>query len=319
MPEVMNYPDFAKWNGLANPTAAMPVSGTGFGDVSFDDPAMPTFAVAPAIPAANPAFGDLNPAPAAPEMPGAAAAFADMSGAGIAPEATDEVDAAASGPDAGPGPKELDDDGFFSIEDEEVGTDFDALIAQASTGLHQPAPEAEDLLATVGNQDLAEDGKVDLLAQMLQSDGPDLAAGACGELATITEQIGLVVGGGEGNEADRLYEMGMVYLEMGMFNQACDSFELATADAEFSVRAHEMWGITLQRAKRPDEAIGVLARGLAAAREGSREQHGLLYHLGMAMENTGQHDEAIECFRTINDADPTYLDVGRRLAKLTTV
>ncbi len=52
---------------------------------------------------------------------------------------------------------------------------------------------------------------------------------------------------------------------------------------------------------------------------GSREYHGLMYHLGKTRETIGQADEAIACFRTIFDADSEYLDVGRRLAKLTAV
>jgi tetratricopeptide (TPR) repeat protein len=243
--------------------------------------------------------------------------------ADVAPKAARSPAAGSVSPKANPVVRELDDEGCFSIGDEEVGSDFDELIAQASSGMQQPEPAAETLsecpTATASARTPDAEAKVDLLARMLESDGPDLAAGASGELATITEQIGLVVGGGEADQADRLYEMGMVYLEMGMFVQACDSFEAAAADAEFSARAHEMWGITLQRAQRPDEAIAVLARGLASVTKGSREQHGLLYHLGMAMEKTGQDDEAIECFSTINDMDPTYLDVGRRLAKLTSV
>ncbi len=39
-----------------------------------------------------------------------------------------------------------------------------------------------------------------------------------------------MVGGDEGDDdAGRLYEMGMVYLEMGLFDKACDSFKEASA------------------------------------------------------------------------------------------
>jgi len=178
---------------------------------------------------------------------------------------------------------------------------------------------SSDLEATEDQAGSADDGpseKVDLLSQMLAKE-TEPADTASGELATITSEIGSVVG--DGDDAERLYEMGMVYLEMGMFDQACESFETAAADEEYSVRAHETWGITLQRANRHEEAIEVLTNGLQFAAKGSREFHGLKYHLGLAKEDSGQVDEAIECFRSINDVDPKFADVGRRLAKLTAV
>ena len=55
---------------------------------------------------------------------------------------------------------------------------------------------------------------------MLEEEGPDLVAESSGELATITSEIGALVGGEDGDDAERLYEMGMVYLEMGLFDQA---------------------------------------------------------------------------------------------------
>ena len=60
----------------------------------------------------------------------------------------------------------------------------------------------------------------------------------------------------------------MVYLEMGLFDQACESFSVAACDEEFALRAHEMWGITLQRASNPDESVKVLTEGLTFATDG---------------------------------------------------
>ena len=344
-PELMNYPEFTKWNSLANPDA-VPARPTfaDFGSVSLDpeadsnEPALPlesSFAdLARTAPGGS--FGDLDigGGPVAPKTPAAEAIVpAAAPTPAMTPSFADDGEENSAFLQFGtPTAKELDDEGCFAIDADEVAaTDFDGLIAEASSGLKQSEP-ADELLSvpsepahsfdsSVGAAAAgpAKEEKVDLLAQMLEEDGPDLVAEASGELATITSEIGAVVGGGDGDDADRLYEMGMVYLEMGMFDQACTSFETAAADDDFSVRAHEMWGITLQRANRPDEAVAVLTRGLDFAAAGSRERHGLMYHLGMAMEKTGETDRAIDCFRQINDADPSYLDVGRRLARLTAV
>jgi len=299
VPEVMNYPEFTKWNNLINPGSADAGSFNDFGAVSFDTgettttPAAPVPEIAAAIPdpaAANDAsFGDLDlnvPAPSVPvtKIPE------------VTIPTTGDLPAAAKTPAA----EVPDDDGCITIDADESNTNFDDLIAEAAADLNTEKP-------------------VDLLTQMLEGDGPDLAAGSSGELATIAAEIGAVVGGANNDGAERMYDMGMVYLEMGLYDQACGSFEVAAVDEEFSVRAHEMWGITLQRANRHDEAVAVLTAGLDYAQTGSREYHGLMYHLGMTREAIGQADEAIACFRTIYDADPKYLDVGSRLAKLTAV
>ncbi len=338
--EIMNYPEFAKWTALANPDSVEASSFADFGTVTLGDDGAdsPTPPEAPAasVPADD-SFGDLSlgqeKAPVPAPKQAASTAPVEMP-AGIPANSTSPLLENGS-----PVAQEIDDDGCFSIDDDSAdddSADFNELIAQATAKEHSAAPAAEVLAeptvpatddpasALLPNPDTLfveqpDEEKIDLLAQMLEEDGPELVTESDNEVATISAEIGAVVGGGDGDDADRLYEMGMVYLEMGMFDQACDSFETAAADEKFSVRAHEMWGITLQRADRHEEAIKVLSDGLEFAAAGSREHHGLMYHLGMAKEKTGQTDEAIACFRTINDADPSYLDVGRRLARLTAV
>lgn len=113
--------------------------------------------------------------------------------------------------------------------------------------------------------------------------------------------------------------MGLVYLEMGLFDQACESLQKAAEDTEFAVRAREMWGIALSRASRPDEAVDVLEAGLEAAKAGSQEFLGLLYHIGRAHEQAGRMDEALAHYTRIQEQDRSYLDVGKRVAALTTV
>ena len=113
--------------------------------------------------------------------------------------------------------------------------------------------------------------------------------------------------------------MGLVYLEMGLFDQACESLEKATEDPEFVVRAHEMWGVALIRANRPDDAVTALTAGLAKVEEDSQEYLGLLYQIGRAHEAAGRPEEAREFYEKIQARDRSYLDVGKRMASLAAV
>jgi tetratricopeptide (TPR) repeat protein len=218
---------------------------------------------------------------------------------------------------------EPDDDGCFTLDTDD-GVSLDDLVAEAAGQAESSAtegPEAGDggLFGGAG-EDPARSGDVDLLAEILAEDSEVAGVGEAEQLATITREIGAQVGGQEGEEdADRLYEMGLVYLEMGLFDQACASLEKAAADPAFAVRAHEMWGIALSRANRPDEAVDTLTAGLEQAQPGTQEYLGLLYHIGRAHEQAGRADEALAFFMKIQEQDRSYLDVGKRVAELTTI
>jgi tetratricopeptide (TPR) repeat protein len=169
-------------------------------------------------------------------------------------------------------------------------------------------------ITTDGEGDVQSEGR-DLLSEILSDTDHDLARDAASQVRTIASEIGERVGGADGEQdAARQYEMGMVYLEMGMFEQAGDCFAAATKDPEHALRSYEMWGITLMRAQCADEAVAVLEEGLRAATDGSEEQLGLVYHLGRAHEQAGRQEEAAECYGRAHELSPTFLDVAKRLS-----
>ncbi len=320
--DVLNYPEFVQWNALANPDGG-PADRTAFDDFGQVDFGADT----EADPAENPVG----------RQPLAVDPVAETSFAGVAAAASEEVTVGEIPIPETPAPAEVpalavdacddvlqvlprDNDGCFSLDDTDDCAGFDELLAEATSDLLPSGPGVEIFTESPVTTVPDETQAVDRLTEFLEQAAPVREVPASAEVETIAGEIGNIVGGdGEDDDADRLYEMGTVYLEMGLFDQACESFEAASRDSEFCARAHEMWGITLQRAGRLPEAIEVLEAGLAATAQGTREQHGLMYHMGQAKEQAGDMDAAVNYFRSINDVDPEYLDVGRRLAKLTTV
>lgn len=310
-PEVVNYPEYARWDLAVNPEKVRPADHfTGFGSLTLDAPTSPALP-ASGGPAAMPSLGFGNIELTIPTVPPVVPIEEEAAPAGV--RRVEDILAQAD-----PTREEKDDDGCFEID---AGEDLEALVseAMAKSKLHR-APPAPPANPASGAGTATREPADDALSRFLNADSPDSGGSDSSQLATITSEIGAVVGGsGTDADAERLYEMGMVYLEMGLYDQACESFETAAADEAFTVRAHEMWGITLQRAGRLPEAIDVLKAGLAHASDGSREQHGLRYHLGRAHEQAGRQDEAAECYRTIRSSDPTFLDVGQRLKRLVEV
>lgn len=353
-PEVTNYVEYARWDRAANPGRAAPVDHIAvFGAVELEPlvaqgpVAVPLAAPVDEEPAPRGHFGDIDimgPAPAVVDDVEEPAADEDVDAdAPIAAhefDVNDEADAfdisadaqaaALDGDALPPGVRRVSDilaqsdptrdekdrDGCFEIDG---GEDLEALVreALAKSRLHR-APAAAPATPVV--PPVRREPADDPLSRMLNAAPEDTTGHDSSQLATIASEIGAVVGGsGENADAERLYEMGMVYLEMGLYDQACESFSTAACDENYAVRAHEMWGITLQRADRLAEAITVLKDGLVHAPDGSREQHGLRYHLGRAYEQANQDEQAAECYRAIRAEDAAFLDVGQRLRRLVTV
>ncbi|MCP4293054.1 MAG: tetratricopeptide repeat protein [bacterium] len=224
---------------------------------------------------------------------------------------------------------QVDDSGCFNL-DADSGTNFDDLIAQATSQVeNQGETETEESSEAVpagvdsfptdfSTEPTEEKPKINLLDEILSDDSESSYQAPVKEVETISDEIGSQLGG-ESAEDDpaSLYEMGMVYLEMGMHDKASDSFQKASCHPEFSVRAYEMWGISLLRNGQVEEAIAILTDGLDVPDEGSREYFGLLYHIARAHEQAHREDEALRLFEMINESESGFLDVGRRLAKLT--
>ncbi len=266
----------------------------GFGEISIDS--------SPPIPAAS---ESQDPADAAADMEDPGEVADSAGGGGVLP--SDDIEAVIT-----------DDEGCIEIDiDLSEGMDLYDLVSdveqQLTTG--EAADPPQTAAAAPQNET-----QVDLLAEILAEESDDVETAEDRQLSTIASEISAQVGGedGEDNPAGQ-YDMGMVYLEMDLFDQACACFENACASPDHIVRAHEMWGIALIRAKRTAEAVEVLQRGTELPVKGAREQLGILYQLGVAHYSLGNSAEARDFLERVHSIDSNFLDVGERLATLSTV
>ncbi|PID80482.1 hypothetical protein CSB20_07305 [bacterium DOLZORAL124_64_63] len=327
-PQLMNYPEHALWLEQTGQGAAQ--AGPDFDAVDLAPAAAPAAPAAPATPEppvapeppAVPAtptakdpdldWGDLMdslPSSSGPEKPAAPVAstpVAPSPGGG----GTEDL---FGGPEISIEPDE--DDGCFTLDDDSDGpVSFDDLIAAATAQVSPQTAEQAPPAAPIPPAEMVPTGP-ETLDDLLSGD-EDFWNGQAGQEETITREIGTQVGGGEGEDPASLYEAGMVYLEMGMHDQACESFSKATEYPDYTVRAHEMWGITLLRINREDKAIEVLSKALSVPEQGSGEHLGLLYHLGRAYEQAEMDVEAQAAYLVIQEKKPGFLDVSRRLSAI---
>jgi len=266
----------------------------GFGEISIDAPL--------SVPAAS---ESLDPADAAADMedPAEVASFADD--AEMSPK--DDLDTVIT-----------DDEGCIEI-DIDMGESLDLSGLELDFEQQQTTPETTNPPESAADAP-QHDAPVDLLAEILAEESDDSGLADDRQLSTIAREIGVQVGGETADENPAgQYDMGMVYLEMDLFDQACACFEQACASPDHIVRAHEMWGIALIRAQRVTEAVEVLQRGTELPVKGAREQLGILYQLGVAHDSLGNSAEARDFLERVHSIDSNFLDVGERLATLATV
>lgn len=280
-PEVANYGEYTRWQAaigaIAKPSSFADVNTLTLSDTSA--------AVPPPAPAAT-----IEPEPA----PDAARPHAS-------PEApaVDVFEVFLDSSD-----EQRDEDGCICIDtppaDEQS---FDDLIHAASASIDEPeAPADEDA-----------PGSVDLLQEILADVGDDLGGGDEEQVDTITSEIGQQVGG---DDPETTYQQGLVYLEMGLHEQAAESFAAAARSSSHVLRACEMWGIALMRDGRAADALKAFAQGLASAGHDPAAAFGLRYHAGQACEELGRIDEARAHYEQIHALDPEFLDVSGRLREL---
>jgi len=331
-PNLKNFPEYAAWRertgggdvqSRTSDANEMDVDATDATSAGGDADSK-VFEIAPQEEPAADAPAAL--APTGPQIPAATApgfGNIDVSETAAAGSGTPAADAVEDSEMA------KDDEGCINI-DVRGNTNFEDLMADlenAADTVTVEKPGGTETMADCGAavegeaargdaaQENAEDEPqtVDLLAEILADDDSNLAAAEADQVTTITEEIGDQIGGGDDQSP---YDLGMVYLEMGMFDLASDNFACAADLDDRTISAYEMWGISLLRDGRPTEAVEVFAKGLELSAETPDEQLGLLYHTGLAHEESGEIDLARDFFVKTHQIKNDFLDVAKRLDSL---
>lgn len=158
---------------------------------------------------------------------------------------------------------------------------------------------------------------VDLLAQILSDDSFDIRQAEKSQVDTIANEMQGVIGSDvDPSDHAGQYEVGMVYMDMALYEQAIQSFDLASHGDDERLRALEMKGTCLLRLERVDDALAVFQEGLAVPGYPGRSYLGLLYGVGAGHEARGDIVPALEYFERVHAVDAAFLDVDERLTRL---
>ena len=117
-------------------------------------------------------------------------------------------------------------------------------------------------------------------------------------------------------DAQSHYDLAMAYREMGLLEQAVESFRVAAASPVFSARAAEMIGRCLLDQGRFEEAAEEFAAVLEHESLDPGTACGLSFHLGLAYEAAGRMQEALAQFERVYADQPNFPDVALKIRVL---
>jgi tetratricopeptide (TPR) repeat protein len=112
------------------------------------------------------------------------------------------------------------------------------------------------------------------------------------------------------------YNLGVAYLEQGLWEVAIDEFQIASHDNSRVLDCFSLIGQCFILKGEPAEARPWLEKALALAKEGDRAQYTLKYELACLYADTGDRDKALILFREVERWDPKFRDLPKRLKSL---
>lgn len=189
--------------------------------------------------------------------------------------------------------------------------DLDAAEPEA------PADEAAaDEAAPAGDGGSAE-GQDFLDALLGDDSGIDREETDQSQVDTIARDVAGQLGGDIApDDFEGHYQVGLVFIDMGLDDQALEPLRRAAEGEEIRLRALEMQGSCLRRLGRHQEALDAFQSGLKVPGHSGRSYLGLLYGTGATYEELGDGEKAREFFARVAETDPSFQDVRERLAQL---
>ncbi len=117
-------------------------------------------------------------------------------------------------------------------------------------------------------------------------------------------------------DAQSHYDLGMTYREMGLVDQAVDSFRIAEQEPRLSARALEMTGRCFTDQQRFAEAVVEFERALGQPNLDPMGAAELRYQLALALESAGDPASALREYEAVAEVLSGYEDVDARIASL---
>ena len=120
-----------------------------------------------------------------------------------------------------------------------------------------------------------------------------------------------------GEDHESHYDLGMAYMEMGLYDEAIGEFQVAAKGGPMELKCLEMIALCYLEKNEPTAAARELTRALELPGHGPEETISLRYHLGMAYERLGNLEKALQHFEEVSLLNASFLKVSTKIRELT--
>ncbi len=111
------------------------------------------------------------------------------------------------------------------------------------------------------------------------------------------------------------YEMGCVYMDRGLLDQAVAEFQHSVKDPKYKVLSQDKLGLCFAQKGMYDLAASQLQQAAAELHEWDELKKEIIYNLGSVYESMGQRDKALAEYKKIYEQDITYRDIAQKISQ----
>lgn len=119
-----------------------------------------------------------------------------------------------------------------------------------------------------------------------------------------------------GEDHESHYDLGMAYMEMGLYDEAIGEFQVASKGGPMEVKCLEMIALCFLEKNEPASAARELSRALELPGYGPEETISIRYNLAVANERLGNLDQALQHFEEVYLLNVDFLKVASKVKEL---
>jgi tetratricopeptide (TPR) repeat protein len=119
-----------------------------------------------------------------------------------------------------------------------------------------------------------------------------------------------------GEDHESHYDLGMAYMEMGLYEEAIGEFQIASKGGPMELKCLEMIALCYLEKNEPAAAARELTTALELPGHGPEETISLRYHLGMAYERLGNLEKSLQHFEEVSLLNNEFLKVAAKIREL---
>jgi tetratricopeptide (TPR) repeat protein len=153
---------------------------------------------------------------------------------------------------------------------------------------------------------------------------PEISQIEVGPLKEVFDEFRAELGemGGEEEDLETHYNLGIAFREMGLLDEAISEFQKVAKAAEngrkfpYTMQCYTLLGLAFMDRAQPSIAAMWYERALRLPGIETESVLALRYDLGVAQESAGESDAALKSFSQVYAVNIDYRDVGERIAAL---